>query len=41
MSLDDFTLNLYNEVVTLTQDIDKQIYEKAVPRYRCNRMNIN
>ena len=41
MSLDDFTLNLYNEVVTLMQDIDKQIYKKAVPRYRCNRMNIN
>ena len=36
MNLDDFTLSLYNEVVALLQDIDKQIYEKAVPHYRCN-----
>lgn len=36
MNLGDFTLSLYNEVVILLQDIDKQIYEKAVPHYRCN-----
>lgn len=36
MKLDDFTLSLYNEVVALLQDIDKQIYEKAVPHYGCN-----
>ena len=36
MNLDDFTLVLYNEVVALLQDIDKQIYEKAVPHYRCS-----
>ena len=35
MNLDDFTLSLYNEVIALLQDIDKQIYEKAVPHYRC------
>lgn len=36
MKLDDFTLSLYNEVVVLLQDIDKQIYEKAVPHYGCS-----
>lgn len=36
MNLDDFTLILYNEVVYLLQDIDRQIYEKGVPYYRCN-----
>ncbi len=35
MNLDDFTLELYNEVVGLLQDIDQQIYEKAVPHYGC------
>ena len=35
MNMDDFTLDLYNEVVLLLQDIDRQIYEKAVPCYRC------
>ena len=35
MNLDDFTLTLYNEVIVLLQDIDKQIYEKAVPHYGC------
>lgn len=37
MKLDDFTLPLYNEVVTLLQDIDNQIYEKAVPHYKCKQ----
>ncbi len=36
MNLDEFTLTLYNEVIGYLQDIDKQIYEKAVPHYRCN-----
>ena len=36
MKLDDFTLTLYNEVVTLLQDIDEQIYKKAVPHYGCS-----
>jgi len=35
MNMEDFTLELYNEVVSLLQDIDEQIYEKAVPHYRC------
>lgn len=36
MNMDDFTLSLYNEVVTLLQEIDKQIFEKAVPHYSCS-----
>lgn len=36
MKMDDFTLTLYNEVVALLQDINEQIYEKAVPHYRCS-----
>lgn len=36
MNMDDFTLTLYNEVVALLQDIDEQIYKKAVPHYRCS-----
>lgn len=36
MKMDDFTLALYNEVVALLQDIDEQIYEKAVPHYGCH-----
>lgn len=36
LNLDDFTLALYNEVIILLQNIDEQIYEKAVPHYRCN-----
>ena len=35
MKMDDFTLELYNEVVTLLQDVDNQIYKKAVPHYGC------
>ena len=35
MNMDEYTLELYNEVVILLQDIDRQIYEKAVPFYRC------
>ena len=35
MQLDDFNLSLYNEVVCLLQDIDRQLYEKGVPLYRC------
>lgn len=35
MNLDDFTLELHNEVVSLLQDIDQQIYEKAIPHYSC------
>ena len=36
MKMDDFTLDLYNEVVALLQNIDMQIYKKAVPHYGCN-----
>ena len=36
MNLEDFNLELYNEVVSILQDIDTQIFEKAVPHYRCN-----
>lgn len=36
MSMKSFTLSLYNEVVMLLQEIDKQIYEKAVSHYGCN-----
>lgn len=36
MNLDDFTIELYNEVIELLQDIDEQVFEKAVPHYRCN-----
>lgn len=31
----DFNLNLYNEVIKLLQNIDEQIYQKAVPLYEC------
>lgn len=36
MKMDDFTLTLYNEVVSLLQNIDEQIYKKAVPHYKCS-----
>lgn len=35
INLGDFTLELYNEVVELLQDIDEQIYNNAVPHYKC------
>lgn len=35
MQLDDFKLQLYNEVIGLLQDIDEQIYLKGVPLYGC------
>lgn len=39
LSMDDFTLNLYNEVIRLLQNIDEQIFKKGVPLYNCNRKN--
>ena len=35
LQLDDFNLELYNEVVHFLQDLDKQIFEKGVPLYGC------
>ena len=35
LQLDDFNLELYNEVVQFLQDLDKQIFEKGVPLYGC------
>lgn len=35
MQLDDFNLSLYNEVISILQDIDEQIYLKGVPLYGC------
>ena len=35
LQLDDFNLELYNEVVHFLQDLDKQIFEKGVPQYGC------
>ena len=35
MNLDDFTLQLYNEVIRYLQRIDEQIYKNAVPLYNC------
>ena len=36
MQLDDFKLQLYNEVISLLQEIDEQVYLKGVPLYRCS-----
>ena len=36
LKLDDFNFDLFNEVILFLQDIDNQIYEKAVPHYNCN-----
>ena len=35
LQLDDFNLELYNEVIKLLQDVDEQIYRKGVPLYGC------
>lgn len=35
LQLDDFNLELYNEVVQLLQDVDEQIFRKGVPLYGC------
>lgn len=35
LAMNDFNLRLYNEVVILLQEIDEQIYKKAVPHYNC------
>ncbi len=35
LQLDDFNLELYNEVVQFLQDLDMQIFEKGVPLYGC------
>ena len=35
MQLEDFNLQLYNEVISVLQDIDEQIYKKGVPLYGC------
>jgi hypothetical protein len=35
LRLDDFNLELYNEVILLLQDIDKQVFQKGVPLYGC------
>lgn len=35
LKLDDFTIKLYNEVIRLLQNIDEQVYQKAVPMYFC------
>ena len=36
MKLSDFNHALYNEVISLLQEIDEQIYKNGVPRYYCN-----
>ena len=35
LQLDNFNLELYNEAVQFLQDVDNQIFEKAVPLYGC------
>ena len=35
LKLGDFNLKLYNEVILLLQDIDKQVFQKGVPLYGC------
>lgn len=35
MQLEDFNLSLYNETISILQDIDEQIYSKGIKMYGC------